>query len=55
VTDADHPASSRHDATLSLVSAIVRFEHAADITPAERWNELLFPADEPTRRWFEAI
>jgi transcriptional regulator with XRE-family HTH domain len=39
--------------TLSLLATIVRFEHASDITLAELWIELLFPADEPTRRWFE--
>lgn len=39
--------------TLSMLAAIVRFEHASDITLAELWIELLFPADEPTRRWFQ--
>lgn len=38
---------------LSLLAAVVRFEHASDITLAELWIELLFPADEPTRQWFE--
>jgi hypothetical protein len=39
--------------TLSMLAAVVRFEHASDVTLAELWVELLFPADEPTRRWFE--
>jgi transcriptional regulator with XRE-family HTH domain len=43
------------DTTLSMLAAIVRFEHASDITLAELWIELLFPADEPTLRWFEAL
>jgi hypothetical protein len=30
-------------------------EHACDITLAELWIELLFPADEPTRHWFETL
>jgi transcriptional regulator with XRE-family HTH domain len=40
--------------TLSMLAAIVRFEHATDITVAELWVELLFPTDDDTRRWFEA-
>jgi transcriptional regulator with XRE-family HTH domain len=43
------------DTTLSLLAAVVRFEHPSDITLAELWIELLFPADEPTRRWFETL
>jgi hypothetical protein len=39
--------------TLSLVAAVVRFEHATDITVAELWIELLFPVDDDTRHWFE--
>jgi hypothetical protein len=41
--------------TLSMLAAVVRFDHASDITLAELWIELLFPADGPTRRWFETV
>jgi transcriptional regulator with XRE-family HTH domain len=39
--------------TLSMLAAVVRFEHARDVTVAEVWVELLFPGDDDTRRWFE--
>jgi hypothetical protein len=41
--------------TLSLLAAVVRFEHATDITVAELWIELLFPADGDTQQWFETV
>jgi hypothetical protein len=41
--------------TLSMFAAVVRFEHASDITLAELWIELLFPADDTTRHWFHSM